>query len=191
MTSGALTALVGMSSASLFAAGARLIFGSAMPFGRPRCEAMINRAPWSRSQLMVGREALIRVSSRMAPFSSRGTLKSTRRKTRFPLTSRSVTKFMPASLGDELGQVDEPAGVAPLVVVPGDDLGQVAVDDLGREQVDDPRAGVAHEVHRDERLLGDAEDALGRGGRGALERGADVVARPRFLEDGDENHQRD
>src|SRR5512137_1264463 len=175
-----------MSSASRFAAGARLIFGSGLPLGRPRWEAMMRRAPRSSSQSIVGSEALIRLSSRIAPLSSRGTLKSTRRKTRLPLTSRSVTKFMSASLGDVLGQVDKPAGIAPLVVVPGDDLDQVAVEDLGREQVDDAGPGVAQEIAGDERLVGDAEDALERAGRGGLEGGVDVLDRGRLLQDGHE-----
>src|SRR4030042_3817573 len=115
---------------------------------------------------MVGREARIRVSSRISPFSSKGTLKSTRRKTRFPLTSRSVTGFMDRSLGDELDQVDQAAGVSPFVVVPGYDLDHVPVDDLCGQAVDDPGMGIAQAIDRHERLGRVAEDALQRAFRG-------------------------
>src|SRR5664280_1718531 len=45
-------------------------------------------APWARSALIVGRAATIRLSSVILP-SARGTLKSTRTKTRLPAASRS------------------------------------------------------------------------------------------------------
>src|SRR6266542_3712786 len=73
-----------------------------------------------------------------------GTLKSTRTRTFFPdgSTSRIVRFANPgtpalrrrwnAKLGcDERRDVGEPAGVAPLVVVPGDDLHHVAEDEHG------------------------------------------------------------
>ena len=50
--------------------------------------------------------------------------------------------------------------VAPLVVVPGDDLARFAADDLRQRRVEDGRAAVALEVAGDEFLVGVAEDAL-------------------------------
>src|SRR5512138_839188 len=129
----------------------------------------------------------MRVSSRISPLSVRGTLKSTRRKTRLPLTSRSVTKFMSPSPGDVLDEIDEPAGIAPLVVVPGDDLDQRPVEDLGREQVDDAGVPVAHEVRGDERLVGDAQVGVERPlGRGLAEGGVDLLDVRRLFDDGHE-----
>ena len=66
-------------------------------------------------------------------------------------------------------EVRHAAAVAPLVVVPGDDLDEVAAQDHVRREVDDGRAGVAPEVGRDERLVARAEDALHRAGRGVAE----------------------
>ena len=60
--------------------------GSGAPFGRPRCEHRITRAPRSRSAAIVGSAARMRVSSPIAPSCS-GTLKSTRQSTRRPATS--------------------------------------------------------------------------------------------------------
>src|SRR6516164_4716304 len=71
------------------ATGFRLIFGLGLPFGRPRCEARIRRAPWRNAYSIVGSVSRIRVSSITRPSSS-GTLKSTRMNTRFPAKSRSL-----------------------------------------------------------------------------------------------------
>src|SRR6266498_1329052 len=70
--------------------------------------------------------------------------------------------------GHVADQVPHAAGVPPLVVVPGQHLDEIAVDDGGRSQVDDGRVWVAVEVHRHQLLVGGVEDALeGSGGRGA------------------------
>src|ERR1035437_2057635 len=180
------------------ATGRRRKLSWTLPSGRPRWLARITMAPWDSSARMVGNAAWIRLSSVIFPSSS-GTLKSTRRKTRFPAASRSlmVSLFIVTSvvawtrplsraasrppglacwcwlqtLGDELGQVGDAGAVAPLVVVPRQHLGKVAgaADDHGQGGVDDGRAGVALEVHRDERLVGDAEDVLERAGGGGAE----------------------
>src|ERR1700690_2058930 len=157
-------------------------------------------APWESSDLIVGSAATIRLSSVILPSSS-GTLKSTRTKTRLPAASRSriVSLFIDTSslawpdvgtrgrsdlssrsgfrrwleaLGDELGEVGDAAAVAPLVVVPGKNLDEVAgpADDHRQRGVDDRGARVGLEVHRDERLVADAEDALERT-RGGLAEG--------------------
>src|SRR5256885_2298232 len=80
---------------------------------------------------MVGSAARMRASSFTAPvFLSTGTLKSTRTKTRLPATSRSSTErtMRPASelRCDEERHVHHAIGEAPLVVVPGEDLGELA-----------------------------------------------------------------
>src|SRR5512141_249240 len=133
----------------------------------------MTRAPdWSRA-LIVGSAPRMRESSVTLP-SANGTLKSTRTNTRLSATStsRMVSLFMAGSDGDgqarrHVGdQVRDAAAVAPLVVVPGDDLDHRAAADHGQRAVDDRAAVVGLEVHRHERLVGDAEDALHRAGGG-------------------------
>src|SRR5262245_33118647 len=139
-----------------------------LPLGRPRWLARTTWAPWSTSALMVGIEARMRESSVTWP-SCNGTLKSTRTKTRLPATSasRMVCLFIGRVSGghrqprrDVGDQVGHPAAVAPLVVVPGDHFDHRAADDHRRLAVDDRGSLVALEVHRHERLVRHAEDAL-------------------------------
>src|SRR5262245_47498292 len=118
----------------------------------------------------------MRVSSVMRPPSS-GTLKSTRRKTRFPpKSSRSTVCFATATLvpgtalerpGHVADQVTHAAGVAPLVVVPGQHLHEIAVDDGRRWQIHDRRVWVAVEVHGHQLFIGRVEDPLERPGGSA------------------------
>src|SRR6185436_14807370 len=123
----------------------------------------------------------MRVSSSMTPFAS-GTLKSTRTKTRLPLRSRSVIESfiarlkprVPApleALRHELAQqIDAAVRVAPLVVVPREDLDEVAIHHLRVRHVDDGGVRIAFEVDRDE-LLGRArQDVLQRSIRRLLQR---------------------
>src|SRR2546423_3893210 len=99
---------------------------------------------------MVGSDERIRVSSPMMPPLS-GTLKSTRMKTRWPWRSRSLMdSFMVArlvrsaaaarrseSLRHELPQqIDAAVRIAPLVVVPREDLHEVAVHHFRIRHVD-------------------------------------------------------
>ena len=81
----------------MFGTGTRLYFSTRSPFGRPRCEARITRAPCSNAYWIVGSAARMRVSSSTLP-SLMGTLKSTRMKTRLPFKSRSLIE----SLGIEI-----------------------------------------------------------------------------------------
>src|SRR5947207_15958721 len=112
----------------------------------------------------------MRVSSVIRPSSS-GTLKSARTNTRVPFKSeRSLTVRFPIVETVEgsapiarrhvTNQVLHPVREAPLVVVPGEDLGQVAVDHLGERGVDDGRVRVAAEVDRDQLLVRTVEVAL-------------------------------
>src|SRR5690606_18120589 len=108
-------------------------------FGRPRCETSTRDAPWSSSSLMVGRAAWIRVSSATLPSAS-GTLKSTRTSACRPSTLKPGAETLAllklpwtsVTYGSDLGrEFDNAVRVAPLVVVPGDDLDEGALDDHG------------------------------------------------------------
>src|SRR6187549_861178 len=116
--------------------------------------------------MMLGRAARMRESSRTMP-SWMGTLKSTRMRTRLPCTSTSrMVRLSMLSLpvrparrcsgeagGHEGDEVGHAAAVAPLVVVPGEDLDEVTAEAHRGESVDDGAALVTLEVHRDERAL--------------------------------------
>src|SRR4029453_10521370 len=115
------------------------------------------------SQRRVGTAARTRRSSVTLP-SSRGTLKSFRTSTRLPATSAWST--VRSSIGLELladqhGQVDKALGVAPLVVVPAEHLGQLAVA-LGQGRVEDAGGVVADDVTGAGRLARVADDPLQR-----------------------------
>ena len=70
------------------------------------------------------------------------------------------------------GEVDEPVGVAPLVVVPGDDLDLGLVDHAGQRRVEDRRVRGLDDVGGDDRVLAVGEDAGQRAGVGARGEGA-------------------
>ena len=99
-------------------------------------------APCSSRYPMVGIEARMRESSLTLP-SSMGTLKSTRTRTRLPAgprPGRSACPWLRAAqavaaatsmrAADERDEVGHAAAVAPLVVVPGDDLHEVPPSDI-------------------------------------------------------------
>jgi hypothetical protein len=75
------------------ATGFRRSASFTLPLGRPRWLARMTEAPRSSRWMIVGRLARIRVSSVILPSSS-GTLRSARRKTRFPVTSTSRTVLL-------------------------------------------------------------------------------------------------
>src|SRR5262249_6267516 len=143
------------SSARRAAAGSRLSFESGPFFGRPRWLAQTRRAPRSSACLIVGSASRMRESSVIfrspglpsrpgaGATSSRGTLKSTRRKTRlFSIGSSRIDRIPSSGLliasraplsklgGDELGELDHAVREAPLVVVPGEDLGEAVAHHL-------------------------------------------------------------
>ena len=66
---------------------------------------------------------------------------------------RERRPFFSATGGHELHQICNAAAVAPLVVVPGDHLGEVFAEQHGARGVDDCGARVATEVGGDERLV--------------------------------------
>ena len=82
------------SSSSLFATGARLIFFFISPFGRPRWLIRIIFAFFSSAYSIVGKAALILLSSVIFRSSSRGTLKSTLINTLLSLISMSFIHFL-------------------------------------------------------------------------------------------------
>ena len=120
------------------------------------------RSPPSRrrssSSSSVGSDARMRVSSATRPSSS-GTFRSARTSTRCPATSASRTERGPTCLrtadreeATTFGQVDEPARVAPLVVVPAEDLHHRSVRHR-QLAVEDARVRRVHDVGRDERIV--------------------------------------
>src|SRR6266566_2538217 len=165
-----------------------------LPSGRPRWLARTTRAPSANRALIVGIAARIRESSVTLPSAS-GTLKSTRTKTRLPAASKSrmVSLFTGSgvagdgqSSGDEADQVGNAAAVAPLVVVPADDLDHRPPKNHRRGCVDDRRAGVAAKVGRDEGFVADPEDALERSLSCGPEGGVQLLDRGRSRDVGRE-----
>src|ERR1700729_2750274 len=98
-------------------------------------------APRSASFVIVGRLALTRPSSVILVPSS-GTLRSARSSTPRPATSSvSIPRIgsgQPAA--DQAHRVGQPVGVAPLVVVPAEDLDLVALGH-GQQGVEGARGG--------------------------------------------------
>src|SRR5258708_20638441 len=108
----------------------------------------------------------MRVSSVMCCSESNGTLKSARTNTRFPARSisRIVFLFMsfvlmkkgsplpgdpqplPAFLSDEVREISNTAGVAPLVIVPGEDLDHLATPNHGHLSVHDPEIRIPTQI---------------------------------------------
>jgi hypothetical protein len=73
-------------------------------------------------------------------------------------------------VGADVSEVDDPLRVAPLVVVPGDDLDHVVAHDHGEGGVDGGGDVGAPEVDGHERHVADLEDARELVGRGVAER---------------------
>src|SRR5436853_2418918 len=146
---------------------------------------------------MVGRAASILVSSATFPFSI-GTLKSTRMNTRFPARSRSVMESLviyfvlvihsapdirrlPA-VRNELDQIDDPAGVAPLIVIPGQQLDELTVHYVRVFSIQNRGVRVASEISRYQRLIGIGENAPQRAVGRFLHRGVDGLFSLFFLD---------
>mmetsp|Transcript_36647 Transcript_36647/g.44816 ORF Transcript_36647/g.44816 Transcript_36647/m.44816 type:complete len:392 (+) Transcript_36647:104-1279(+) len=79
--------------------------------------------------------------------------------------------------GHEVGHVDHSVGVAPLVVVPGDDLHEAGGQSDAGAGVEDRRAGVGGEVLGHDCVLGVAKNALHLVLRGSLDAGLDLIVR--------------
>src|SRR5437016_14190201 len=112
---------------------------------------------------MVGRVPRMRVSSVMWPLSSSGTLKSARMMTRFPRRGRSsmVTLFRcmrggavrSAAGGHVFDEVPNPTRVAPLIVVPGNDLHHALVEPRGQRGIHDGRVVIRGHGNLHHRIL--------------------------------------
>ena len=89
------------------------------------------------------------------------------------------------AVGDNVGEVDDALGVAPLVVVPGDNLDHVVAHDHGEGGVDGGGDVGAAEVDGDEGGLGDGEDALHVTLGGLLEGGVHLLGGEALLLDVD------
>jgi hypothetical protein len=168
----------GLPSSSLIrpTTGAREYFSSGAPLGRPRWAHTTTRAPASDSALMVGTEARIRPSSVMLLVTVEGDveIRADEDALAAQVAQSAVVFTAPTSffrcialelVGSELGadedaEVHEAVAVAPLVVVPADDLDLVA-DDLGQPGVEDARRGVGLDVLGHDRVLG-VDEALQR-----------------------------
>src|SRR4051812_21385768 len=102
--------------------------------GRPKCDVTSTAAPAFIAVCTAGTDARIRVSSVIFPASSCGTLRSARMKTRLParFTSAILSTFMRNAelqlLGDYTGHFQHLAGIAPFVVVPGNDFNECTVE---------------------------------------------------------------
>src|SRR5262245_612270 len=103
---------------------------------------------------MVGTLARTRPSS-VIVLPSSGTFRSERTRTRLPRTSPRASSVEVTSerAADQGRQVDQAVGVAPLVVVPADDLHLVAVRQ-GAAGVDGAGGGPGHDVAADDLVLG-------------------------------------
>lgn len=64
-------------------------------------------------------------------------------------------------------EIGHAAGVAPFIVIPGDDLDEVVAQRHGREAVDDGGMRIPAKVGGDQQLLGIREDALEPPSRGS------------------------
>src|ERR1700676_3461976 len=92
---------------------------------------------------------------------------------------------------DKLDQVTHTAGVAPLVVVPGQHFYAFVANHFGVTGVDNGRVGVSFEVGGNEFFFGIGEDALERAFRGRFERGVDGIFCGGFVDEDGEVHNAD
>ena len=83
-------------------------------------------------------------------------------------------------------EIADTARVAPLVVVPRDQLHEVLVERNARLRVKDRARRRPGEVRRDDLLVSVAEDALERARRGAVDDLLDLLVRRRLLETHDQ-----
>src|SRR5690349_16776586 len=95
-----------------------------------------------------------------------------------------------ALLGQEADEVDDAVGVAPLVVVPAENLYALA-DDLGERRIDDRATRIALEVGADEQIFIVAEDAFQFTISGSFQRGVYGLGVGRLFTDKGEVNDRD
>src|SRR6267142_2522760 len=93
--------------------------------------------------------------------------------------------------GQELDQVAAPAGVTPLVVVPGQYFDAAVADDFGVFGVDDGRIRIAFEITRNEFFFSVAEDALHGTICCGLQSSVDGIFGGRLIDENGEVHDAD
>ena len=135
--------------------------GPGRPSGRPRCAVTTTRAPASASSLdgrhagpdpaVVGDPAVLERDVEVGADQDALAAQVAQR-------SSSVASSGSEALADVRDQVGEAVGVAPLVVVPADDLDLVA-DHLGQARVEDARVRVGDDVGGHDRVLGVLQDS--------------------------------
>jgi len=103
----------------------------------------------------------------------------------------SVVRILKTLFRHEIHEIGHPAGIAPLVVVPRQDLGHVAALDGGVLGVHDARMEVALEIRGDELLFAKGQDAGQRSFGRRLDRGAQFLGGGGLFQLGHEIHQRD
>ena len=82
----------------------------------------------------------------------------------FKQTKSHHHRLFPVGRG-EFSQIDDSLGVAPLVVVPRNNLQHVVTDDHRQSRVDSRGLVGASEIDRDQRFVADGQDALQRTSR--------------------------
>src|ERR1700692_2514457 len=145
--------------------------------GRPRCDITSTWAFALSAAWMVGSAARMRASLVTTP-SCTGTFKSSRISTRFPARSKLdifliFISFAPADSrslcsGPRQCGVEHSVGEAPFVAVPGADLDQGALNDLGERRIVGRRRRIVIEVHGDQRPIVVGQDAFQVAVRGLL-----------------------
>src|SRR5438552_7204309 len=103
-----------------------------------------------------------------------------------PLLSRA-SEFR----GQELDEVAATAGVAPLIVVPGQNFYAAVADNFGVFGIDDGGIGIALEVGGDEFLFSVTEDALHGAAGGGFQSGVDGFFCRRLVDENSEVHNAD
>jgi hypothetical protein len=93
--------------------------------------------------------------------------------------------------GSEDEEIAHSPGVAPLVVVPCDELDEVLVKRNTSACIEDGGVGAADEVGGHDGVLGVAHDAFERSSRGLLDSGLDLLVGGIFFETNDEINDRD
>ncbi len=96
-----------------------------------------------------------------------------------------------ALLRHELDQVGATSRVAPLIIVPADNLDHIATNHVARIGIDDAGTRVTPKVHRNQGLFGDTQDTFHRTRRGCV-KGCDQLISSQFPVNGrNKVHNRD
>ena len=186
-------AVVGASSSRSRAATGAIAYAGIRPLRPPEVRAD-DRPPPRRARAAAAASAARRGSAcrrrrgrpRAARSGRRGRARACRRRRRREPSAGACTLAVAAAASagaspDHRDQVDEPAGVAPLVVVPAEHLGHAARSPSSAGCRRCTSTAIADDVGRDERVVGVLEDTRPSGPRGRRAEGlVDLVARRRL-----------